>query len=228
MLLSDSSPQSASVVASSMPPYTKRSTALAPAAVSLLFRSAAVSDGAIEMVTVFSALAEREVGLIHGMSGSGGYVGGTRLMSEGRDFLGRVLAWCLVALAWTWWATAQERDQIDVRAARTVCGRPGRREQSSQGVCARRECCAAARVVCSLEMNCFRQGLQGCCCGCNGVMFVASSRASAHHNLAGEPASAGSGHPQGSRPVGWAARGLCSTCGGARSPTHRGALTTVS
>ena len=153
MLLSDSSPQSASVVASSMPPYTKRSTALAPAAVSLLFRSAAVSDGAIEMVTVFSALAEREVGLIHGMSGSGGYVGGTRLMSEGRDFLGRVLAWCLVALAWTWWATAQERDQTDVRAARTVCGRPGRREQSSQGVCARRERCAAARVSCSLEMN---------------------------------------------------------------------------
>ena len=35
-----------------------------------------------------------------------------------------------------------------------------------------------------------------------------------HTTTSREPASAGSGHPQGSRPVGWAARGLCSTCGG--------------
>merc|ERR1719506_2890957 len=40
-----------------------------------------------------------------GMSGSGGYSGALRLMSDGRDFRGREWWWCFVAFFCTWWAS---------------------------------------------------------------------------------------------------------------------------
>jgi hypothetical protein len=102
MLLASVSPHSASVAVSSTPLYTKRSTALAPAACSLVFRSAAVSDGEIWIDTFDSVIFKLCVGVIHGVSGIGGYEGGVRLMSDRRDFLGRVCSWCFVAFFCTW------------------------------------------------------------------------------------------------------------------------------
>ena len=102
MLLASFSPHSASVAVSSTPLYTKRSTALAPAACSLVFRSAAVSDGEIWIDTFDSVIFKLCVGVIHGVSGIGGYEGGVRLMSDRRDFLGRVCSWCFVAFFSTW------------------------------------------------------------------------------------------------------------------------------
>ena len=102
MLLASFSPHSASVAVSSTPLYTKRSTALAPAACSLVFRSAAVSDGEIWIDTFDSVIFKLCVGVIHGVSGIGGYWGGVRLMSDRRDFLGRVCSWCFVAFFSTW------------------------------------------------------------------------------------------------------------------------------
>ena len=102
MLLSSVSPHSASVEVSSTPLYTKRSTAPAPAACSLVFRSAAVSEGEIWIDTFDSVTFKLCVGVIHGVSGIGGYWGGVRLMSDGRDFLGRECSWCFVAFFCTW------------------------------------------------------------------------------------------------------------------------------
>ena len=69
---------------------------------SLVCRSAAVSEGEIWIDTFDSVTFKLCVGVIHGVSGIGGYWGGVRLMSDGRDFLGRECSWCFVAFFCTW------------------------------------------------------------------------------------------------------------------------------